>query len=330
MPFDVVTLGEAMIRLSPPGFRRLEQAEGFDAQVGGGELNVAVSAARLGLSAAWVSRLTSNPLGRMVANRARLHGVDVSHVVWTDQDRVGLYFTEFGAAPRASLVVYDRAGSAVSKLGPGMVDWPSVLAGCRWFHTSGITPALSPSCAEVTREAMQAAKAAGARTSFDVNYRKKLWTPEQAGRVCTELMAWTDVLITTEEDTAVVFGIKGEDYAATARQLADRFGFQAVAITIRVNPLVWQNTWTALAYAGGTLYETKTYTVEIVDRVGAGDSFSGGFIYGLLARDGDVQYALDFGVANSALKHSIPGDLNWTTKDEVEALMKGGGMRIQR
>ena len=330
MPYDLVTLGEAMIRLSPPSFRRLEQAESFDVQVGGGELNVAVAAARLGLSAAWVSRLPRQALGRMVANRARLHGVDTSHVVWTDEDRVGLYFTEFGAAPRASLVIYDRAGSATSRLQPGEVDWAQVLAGARWFHTSGITPALSDSCAQVTREAMAAARAAGARTSFDVNYRKRLWSPEQAGRVCTELVARTDVLITTEEDTNVVFGIKGEDYRDIAHQLADRFGFQAVAITIRTNPLVWQNTWTALAYAGGKFYDTRTYTVEIVDRVGAGDAFSGGFIYGWLATDGDIQYALDFGVANSALKHSVPGDLGWTTREEVEALLQGGGMRIQR
>jgi len=330
MPYDVVTLGEAMVRLSPPNFRRLEQAETFDVQVGGGELNVAVSVARLGLSAAWVSRLTRNPLGRMVEDRARLHGVDTGHVVWTDEDRVGLYFTEFGAAPRASAVLYDRAGSAVSKLAPGMVDWPSVLAGVRWFHTSGITPALSASCTEVTREALQAARAAGARTSFDVNYRKKLWSPEQAGRVCTDLMQWTDVLITTEEDTRIVFGITGADYGEVARQLVERFGFQAVAITIRENPLVWQNTWSALCLAGGTLYESKRYTVEIVDRVGAGDSFSGGFIFGWLASAGDLQYALDFGVANAALKHSIPGDLCWTTREEVEALLKGGGMRIQR
>src|SRR5579885_681950 len=186
MPFDVVTFGEAMIRLSPPNFRRLEQAQGLDVQVGGAELNTAVGLARLGRSAAWVSRLTRNPLGRLVANAARQAGVNTDHVVWTDEDRVGLYFLEFGAAPRASSVLYDRKGSAAAAVRPGMVPWAAVLAGAKWFHVTGITPALGTGAAEATREALQAARQAGVRTSIDLNYRVKLWGQEEAGRWMSE------------------------------------------------------------------------------------------------------------------------------------------------
>src|SRR5436305_10415988 len=170
MPYDVITFGEAMVRLSPPNFRRLEQASSVDVQVGGAELNTAVAVARLGRSAAWVSRLTRNPLGRFIANKAREAGVDTEHVVWTDEDRVGLYFLEFGAAPRASSVLYDRRGAAIAGIRPGMVTWATVFAGARWFHVTGITPALSTGAAETTREALQAARAAGLRTSIDLNY----------------------------------------------------------------------------------------------------------------------------------------------------------------
>src|SRR5438874_12194343 len=209
---DVVTFGEAMIRLSPPQFRRLEQAQTLDVQVGGAELNTAVAVARLGRTAAWVSRLTRNPLGRFIANKAREAGVSTDHVVWTDDDRVGLYFLELGAAPRASSVLYDRKGSAIAAVRPGMVPWADVFAGAKWFHVTGITPALGPGAAETTREALQAARAAGLSISMDVNYRVKLWSPAEAGRWMTSAMETCDVLITTEEDTAKVFGITGKDY----------------------------------------------------------------------------------------------------------------------
>src|SRR4051794_37416936 len=212
MPHDVITFGEAMIRLSPPNFRRLEQAASLDLMVGGAELNTAVALARLGRSTAWVSRLTNNPLGRLIANHAREAGVSTDHVVWTNEDRVGVYFLEFGAAPRASSVLYDRKNAAIANLKAGTIAWPQVFAGTKWFHVTGITPGLSASAVEVTREALAAARAAGVRTSVDLNYRVKLWTPEQAGRVMSELMRLTDVLITTEEDTERVFGIKGKDY----------------------------------------------------------------------------------------------------------------------
>jgi 2-dehydro-3-deoxygluconokinase len=328
MPCDVITFGEAMIRLSPPSFRRLEQARSFDALVGGAELNTAVGLARLGRSTAWVSRLTNNPLGRLIANHTREAGVGTEHIVWTPEDRVGVYFLEFGAAPRASSVLYDRKGSAIAGIQPGMVSWPNVFAGVRWFHVTGITPALSASAAETTRAALQAARAAKLTTSIDLNYRAKLWTSAEAGRWMTEFMPLCDVLVTTEEDAERVFGITGKDYEEVAAQLARQFALRVVAITLRDNPLVWKNTWTAIAYQDGNVYRTRSYEVEIVDRLGAGDSFAAGLIHGLL--DNDLQKGLDYGVAASAIKHSIPGDFAWITRDEVEALLKGPGLRISR
>jgi 2-dehydro-3-deoxygluconokinase len=328
MPQEIVTFGEAMIRLSPPNFRRLEQTDSLDVHIGGAELNTAVALARLGRKSAWVSRLTDNPLGRLIANRAREAGVSTEHVVWTNEDRVGLYFLEFGAAPRASSVLYDRRGAAIAGVRPGMVPWPTVFAGAKWFHVTGITPALSETAAETTREALAAARAAGVTTSMDLNYRAKLWTPAEAGRCMTDLMRYCDYLITTEEDIEKVFGIKGADYVEAAAQVAKRFSVRGVAITLRENPLVWKNIWTAMLYHDGRTLRTRTYEVEIVDRLGAGDSFAAGFIHGALS--GDLQKGLDWGVAASALKHTIPGDFAWVTRDEVEALLKGAGMRISR
>lgn len=325
---EVVTFGEAMVRLSPPNFRRLEQARSLDLFVGGAELNTAVGAARLGHTSAWVSRLTQNPLGRLIANHAREGGVETDHIVWTDDDRVGIYFVEFGAAPRASSVLYDRKNAAIAGIKPGMVDWKAAFAGTKWFHTTGITPALSAGTAETTREALQAARAAGAQTSIDLNYRVKLWSQAEAGKWMADFMQYTDVLITTEEDIERVFGMKGKDYEDVAAQVAKRFALKVVVITIRENPLVWKNTWTAMAYRDGKVFKTRTYEVEIVDRLGAGDSFAAGFIHGSLT--GDLQHAVDFGVAASALKHSIPGDFNWITREEVESMLKGGGLRISR
>lgn len=328
MSCEVITFGEAMIRLSPPNFKRLEQASSLDVFVGGAELNTAVALARLGHTSGWVSRLTDNPLGRLIANRAREAGVRTDHVLWTDQDRVGVYYLEFGAAPRASGVLYDRKGAAIAGIKPGMVAWDRVFAGTKWFHVTGITPALSPSAAETTREALQAARKAGVKTSMDLNYRVKLWSTAEAGRCMTDLMHLTDVLITTEEDTERVFGITGKDYEDVAGQLAKRFPLHIVAITLRDNPLVWKNAWTAIAYEKGNVYKTRTYEVEIVDRLGAGDCFAAGLIHGLL--ENDVQKGLDFGVAASAVKHSIPGDFAWITRAEIESMLKGGGLRISR
>jgi len=342
---QVITFGEAMIRLSPPHFQRLEQTASLDVQVGGGELNVAVGVARLGLTSAWVSRLPQNPLGRLCANRARQAGVDTSHVVWSSdaENRMGLYFMEFGAAPRASSVLYDRRNSAISAIQPGQVDWKRVMEGARWCHTSGITPALSDSAAAVTREALQAAKQAGVTVSYDLNYRGKLWSPDKAQAVQEPLMEFVDVLITTEEDTSVVFKIKAkqqakeesfaqvsaEPYKEVAQRLQEKFHFQAVAITLRENPLVWRNSWTAIAYADGKFYDDVKYEVEIVDRLGGGDSFSAGFIYGRLTKN-SYEAAVRYGNAFGALKHSIPGDFNWATLAEVEGLLKGSSLRVAR
>lgn len=328
MAFEVITFGEAMIRLSPPGFRRIEQAKSLDLQVGGAELNTAVAVSRLGHSASWISRLPDNPLGRLVANHAREAGVDTSHVMYSKDERLGLYFLEFGAAPRASSVIYDRKGSAIAAVQPGMVPWAKVFAGSKWFHVTGITPALSASSAAATREAMMAAKAAGVKTSMDLNYRVKLWTTTEAGNCLSDLMQYCDVLITTEEDVEKVFGITGSNYEEVAAKVADKFKLDIVAITLRENPLVWRNTWTGMAYQKGKVFKTRTYEVEIVDRLGAGDSFAAGLIHGLLG--GDLQNALDWGVATSAIKHSIPGDFAWVRPEEVEALLKGGGLRISR
>ena len=340
--YDVITFGETMLRLTPPNFQRLEQTPTFDARPGGAELNVAVAVSRLGLKSCWASRLPDQPLGRMVRNKAREQGVSDEGLVWGSPDeRLGIYFVEYGASPRASKVLYDRADAAVTKLQPGDIDWDKLFEGSRHFHTTGITPALSESCAAVTREAMQAAKKHGLSISYDLNFRSKLWSAEQACQVQTPLMEYVDILITTEEDTKVVFGIEAEgagdanfenvdatSYGKVAEKLAHKFDFDAVCITLRENSSVWFNTWSAVAYHQGQFITDVRRPVEIVDRVGGGDSFAGGFIYGYLTEG--VEYGLKFGNAFSAIKHSIPGDFAWITKDEVEAVMKGGGLRVQR
>lgn len=325
---DVVTFGETMIRLAPPDFERLEQASSLKVTVGGSELTVAAGVCRLGLSAAWVSRLPDNPLGRMVRNKTREQGVDTSHIVWTDEDRMGLYFVEYGASPRASKVLYDRAHSAISHIKPGEVDWPSVLSGARLFHTSGITPALGDSATLVTEEALKTAKEVGCLVSYDLNYRAKLWSQEKAREVQTLFMKYVDILLTTEADTKRVFGIEGADYREVAIDLAERFGFKVVTITLRGNPSVWRNTWSAIAYADGTFYDDVTYEIEVVDRVGGGDNYTAGFLYGYLTEG--VARGVRYGNAFSALKQTSWGDLNWTTLEEVEALLKGAGLRISR
>jgi 2-dehydro-3-deoxygluconokinase len=336
---DHVTFGEAMVRLTPPDFQRLEQAHSFDVHVGGGELNVAVAGARLGISTRWVSRLSENALGRMIANRAREQGVDV-RVEWAPQDRVGLYFAELGAAPRASSVLYDRAASAISKITRGTVDWASVFGDARWFHVSGITPALSESAAAVTAEALAAAKAAGLTVSYDLNYRSKLWSPERARAVQEPLMAHVDVLITTEEDTRVVFGIGGETkgkfesvdawaYDHVARTLEKQFRLRAVAITLRENPRVLLNSWSAIVAAEGEIHRAPRYEVEVIDRIGAGDAFSAGLIVSRLEKR-DWDDAVRFATAASALKHSIPGDLCLVTRADVDQLLRGASLRVSR
>jgi 2-dehydro-3-deoxygluconokinase len=322
---DLVTFGEAMVRLTPPAFQRLEQASSFDVYVGGSELNVAVLAARLGVASRWVSRLPDNALGRMVGARAREQGVD-AHVEWTAEARAGLYFVELGAAPRPSSVLYDRAGSAISRITPGSIDWASVFAGARWYHVSGITPALSDGAATVTAESLAAAKKAGLTVSYDLNHRSKMWSAKKARLVQEPLLEHVDVLIATKEDASVVLGIGSEsedDYAEVAGELERRFEVSAVAITLREHPLA------AIVAVDGTIHGTPRYDIEIVDRIGAGDAFVGGLIVSRLENRG-WDDAVRFATATAALKHTIPGDFCLVTRDEVEQLLRGASLRVSR
>jgi 2-dehydro-3-deoxygluconokinase len=324
---EIITFGEAMVRLAPPHFQRIEQARQLDVEVGGAELNTAVGLARLGRSAAWVSRLPDNPLGRLVANRAREAGVEPL-VKFVDDGRCGVYFLEFGAAPRASSILYDRKDSSISRVSPGEFDWPTIFAGAKWFHVTGITPAISPSATAVTDEALRAAKAAGVGTSIDLNYRSKLWTREEAGRTMGELLTRCDLLLASEPDAEHLFGVTGRDFAEVAKKLIDRFGLKMVAGVRRATPLVWRNTFGAVGFFENKLFTTADYEVEIVDRLGAGDALAAGLIDGVLA--GDFQRGLDVGAAMGAIKHTIPGDLPWVTREEIDELLTGHGLRIRR
>jgi len=329
---DLVTFGEAMIRLSPPGFQRLEQTTQLDVHIGGSELNAAVAASHMGLSTSYVTRLTANPLGRLVASRTRLHGVDTSHVIWTAEDRVGTYYVEFGASPRANSVIYDRAESAIARIEPGMVRWGAIFSDVKLFYTSGITPALSSSATDATLEAIDAANSAGVRVCVDLNYRAKLWTENRAREVMTAVAQKTDILFATEEDTFRVFGIRESCYENVARRLADTFELEVVAITLRENPSVWKNRWTAIVYEAATdqIHQAATYDIEVVDRVGSGDSFVGGFLCGYLQKG--CEHGVRMGVALSAIKQTIPGDLCWATPEEVERVLNidKSGLRIAR
>ena len=325
--YDVVTLGEAMLRLSPPNYRRLEQATSLDLFIGGAELSVAVGVSRLGMKSAWVTKVPNGPLGRLITNRARELGVDTSHVVWTDEGRAGIYFLEFGSSPRASSVIYDRKYSAASMMKSGEIDW-SFLRDVRLFHTTGITPALSPSAREATLEAIDAAKKAGCKISVDVNYRAKLWSTKEAEATLTPIAEKTDILITTDEDTWRVWNMKGTPEEIITG-LKDKFHIPVVAITIREVISVLKNRWSSMVIADKIYKSKRAYEVEIVDRLGAGDSFASGFIFGYLT--GDVQRGVDYGDVMAAYKHSIPGDCNYMAKDEVDQLVKASSdMRIQR
>jgi 2-dehydro-3-deoxygluconokinase len=325
---ELVTFGEAMLRLAAPGQRRLEQADSLEVTVGGAELNVASGASRLGLSTEWVSSLPENALGRKVRNKAREFGVDLSHVAWDRAGRMGLFYVEYGASPRASSVLYDRAGSAFSELRDTSFDWPRILAGARAFHTTGITPALGDRTAAETRASLAAARSLGIMTSYDLNFRGRLWTQQQARAVQEPLMEYVDVLITTEEDAETVFGISGTDYEEVARKLANRYGFKIVTITIRGDLSVLRNTWTAIAYVDGAIINDRTYDLELVDRIGGGDAYAAGFLYGLLT--GDAERGVRYGNAFSAIKQASWEDFNYATLGEVETQLMGAGSRIIR
>jgi len=325
---DIIAFGEVMVRLSPPNFQRLEQTRSLDLEIGGAELNTAAGLVRLGRSAAWVSRVPDNPLGRLVTNRVREIGVCDRFVQYASDGRCGVYFLEFGAAPRPSSILYDRKDSSISRVQRGMFDWPSIFQGAKWLHVSGITAALSPGAAEVVDEAMHAARNAGVRVCLDLNYRSKLWTREDAARVMECLLPLVDLLIASEPDAELLFGITGEDFTEVAEGLVERFGVKIVAGTRRESPLVWRNRFAAVGYADGHTYQSEWYEVEIVDRLGAGDALAAGLLHGLI--DNDLKKGIEYGAAIGALKHTIPGDLPWLTKEEIEAAVRGQNLRISR
>jgi 2-dehydro-3-deoxygluconokinase len=339
----VVTFGELMLRLSPPGYERLLQSPALQATFGGGEANVAVSLAHFGLDSHFVSRLPANAVGDAALHTLRGEGVDVS-AVQRGGERVGIYFAETGASQRASLVVYDRAHSALSEVDPSTIRWRELLAGAAWFHTSGITPALGPGPAECTRAALAAAREVGATVSVDLNFRRKLWTEADAQAVMRPLMRDVDLVIANEEDLQTVLGIpiahadvtKGrfdaQAYGAAAERVVAQYGTRRVAITLRESISASENGWSALLYdaATKTLHRGPRYVVRLVDRIGGGDSFAAGLIYAFL--DGQpADRALGFAIAASALKQTIPGDFNRVSVPEVQRLVGGDESgRVQR
>ncbi len=337
----VVTLGELMLRLAPAGYERFVQAGALGMTFGGGEANVAVSLANYGVEAAFVTKLPSHEIGQAAVNSLRKFGVDTSAIV-RGGSRVGIYFLEKGASQRASKVIYDRAGSAFALSNNDEYDWEKAFKGADWFHFTGITPALGDNVAHLTLQAAKAAKALGLTVSCDLNYRNKLWTRDKAREVMSGLMQYVDVCISNEEDAYDVFGIRAENtsvekgelnhaaYESVAKQLTDKFGFKKVAITLRTSLSASDNLWAAMLYSEGKAYYSKQYPVHIVDRVGGGDSFGGGLIYALL-HNYDSQPAIEFAVAASCLKHSIEGDYNLVSKEEVQKLAGGNGSgRVER
>ena len=347
----VVTFGEIMLRLSTPGFSRFRQATSFDATYGGGEANVATSLALFGHRARFVCKLPTHAIGQRAVDQLRQYGVDTSHLV-RGGDRVGIYFLETGASQRPSTVVYDRAHSAVSEMDAGEVDWDAALDGADWFHWTGITPALGQKARRSVEAACRAAKAAGATVSCDLNFRSKLWTTEEAQATMRPLMEHVDVCIANEEDADRCLGVRTEGsgaeaadeaeldeagYARLAEKLKADFGFDAVAITLRESHSASDNGWSAMLLGGAgsaaplqQATRSRVYDVRLVDRVGGGDSFAAGLIHGLLTKD-DAEDALNFAVAASALKQTIPGDLNLSSAAEVEKLAQGSGSgRVER
>jgi 2-dehydro-3-deoxygluconokinase len=341
MAKKVVTLGEIMMRLSTPDFKRFVQSDSFDVTYGGGEANVAAALCNYGLNGTFVSKVPNNPLGQSAINHLRRYGVDTQFMA-RGGNRLGIYFLETGASMRASQVVYDRADASISDVDASEFDFDKIFEGADWFHTTGITPALSDKAAALTEAALKAAKARGITTSIDLNYRKKLWTKEKAREVMTRLCQYVDVCIGNEEDadTTLGFTSKGTDvtkgelnlegYKDVFQQMKAKFGFKYIASTLRESHSASDNGWSALVYDGSEFYHTKSYEVRIVDRVGSGDSFASGFIYGLVTGM-KMSDAAEFGVAASAIKHTIPGDLNHATLAEVKDLVGGDGSgRVQR
>ena len=338
-----VCFGEIMLRLSPPGFERLFQSPSLSATFGGGEANVAVSLAHFGCHSVYVTRVPLNPIGDAAVRVLRAEGVAVDHIQ-RGGSRLGIYFAEAGASQRASEVIYDRAHSAISEIAPGTVPWPDIFAGADWFHWAGITPALGPQAAAVTAEAMAEAKRKHVRVSVDLNFRKKLWAEAAAQQTMRPLVAGVDTLIANEEDLQSVLGVSVANtdvtrgalnvaaYRAAAEQVAREFGVARVAITLRESLSASDNGWSAVLYdaASSAFHQSQRYEVRIVDRIGGGDSFAAGLIYGF-GQAWSADRALRFAVAASALKQTIPGDFNRVSVADVERLAGGDASgRVQR
>lgn len=336
-----ITFGEVMLRLATPGHLRFNQAHLLEMTFGGGEANVAVSLAQLGDDAAFVTRLPRNDIAEACIQELRGLGVE-TRAILRGGDRMGIYFLETGASQRASTVTYDRAHSALAEIDPAEIDWPSILEGGDWFHFTGITPALSGRAAIAALEGARAAKGLGLTVSCDLNYRKKLWSPERAGEVMATLMPHVDYCIGNEEDAEKVFGIKAagaevaqgkldrDRYADVAARLTERFGLQGVAITLRESHSASRNGWSGVFSRGEHACFSRRYEIDVVDRVGGGDAFAAGFIHAQAAGLAPQQ-VIEFAVAASCLKHTIPGDYNRVGLREVEALIGGDGSgRVQR
>lgn len=337
----VVTFGEVMLRLAPENYLRFVQSEKYEATFGGAEANVAVSLANYGVDAAFVTKLPAHEIGQAAVNSLRKFGVDTTKIV-RGGDRVGIYYCEKGASQRPSKVIYDRAYSSIATAKKEDFDWDKIFDGVKWFHFTGITPALSDETAEITLEACKKAKEKGITISCDLNFRKKLWSKEKAGKVMGEVCKYVDYCIANEEDAKDVFGIEADNtdintgkldrngYISVAKKLTERFNFKGVAITLRESLSANDNNWSAMLYTNGEAVFSKKYAMHIVDRVGGGDSFGGGLIYSIL-NGYDAQKAIEFAVAASCLKHSIEGDYNMVSVSEVEALAKGNASgRVQR
>jgi 2-dehydro-3-deoxygluconokinase len=337
----VVTMGEMMIRLMPRGNLRLEQADSFDAFYGGDESIVATSLARFGVDTAYVTKLPDNPLGRNAEKHLMKHGVDTSFIAWGGE-RLGLNFYETGVAIRPSKVIYDRAHSAISDADLEDFDFDAIFDGVKWFHVSGITPALSEKTQRLTEHAMKTAKKHSVTVSVDLNYRRKLWSPEKARKVMTDLMEYVDVCIGNEEDAEITLGFKPkgtdvyageiniEGYQDIFRQMKKRFGFEYIGTTLRESYSASDNGWSVLVYDGENFHHSRKYDIHLVDRGGGGASFSAGLIYGLIS-DMSLQNTTEFAAAASALKQTILGDFNLITLDEVNQLLAGDTSgRVQR
>ena len=329
----VVTFGELMLRLAPENYLRFVQSDKYEATFGGAEANVAVSLANYGVDAAFVSKLPDHEIGQSAVNSLRKFGVDTSKIV-RGGERVGIYYCEKGASQRPSKVIYDRSYSSIAMAKKEDFDWDKIFDGVEWFHFTGITPALSDSMAEIMLEALKIAKSKNITISCDLNFRKKLWSKEKAGKVMGELCNYVDYCIANEEDAKDVFGIEADNtdiyggkldrdgYISVAKKLTDRFNFKGVAITLRESKSANDNDWSGMLYTDGQAVFSKKYSIHIVDRVGGGDSFGGGLIYSLL-NDYAPQQAIEFAIAASCLKHSIEGDYNLVSKKEVETLAGG-------